>query len=120
MRSEITDPHATTTINPFDLASYLHAGSWRRGSAISEGRARMIEALPTGNPRRYPADIIRWRIIQDDSSDGTIPLEDGQLFITQVRSQLFAAATEYMRNARLGQSERGSYVVTVPCQQSWG
>ena len=27
MRSEITDPQATTTISPFDLASSLHAAS---------------------------------------------------------------------------------------------
>ena len=68
-------------------------------------------------------DIIRWRIIQEDSGDGAIPLEDGQLFITQllaaaqpmqwVANRKPAAATEYMRHVRLGQSERGSYVVTV-------
>ena len=167
----ITDPQVITASNPFDLASYLRAHGWRRGNAISEGRAhlwlhqieadnidvivpadrtvrdyraRMIEALQTleaieqrsqleiiADIQQASADIIRWRIIQDDSSDGTIPLEDGQLFITQVRSQLLAAAcaaaqpmqffanrkpaaaTEYMRQTRLGQSERGSYVVTV-------
>ena len=118
MKASITDPQVITSINPFDLASYLRAHGWRRGNAISEGRAhlwinheeadnidvivpadrtvrdyrvRMIEALQTleaieqrsqleilADIQQASADIIRWRIIQDDSGDGTIPLEDGQ------------------------------------------
>ncbi len=79
------------------------------------------------------ADVIRWRWIQDDVGDGTIPLELGQQLISQIRSQLLAAAcsavesrqffpsrkpqkaAEYLQKARLGQSERGSYVVSVHC-----
>ena len=81
--------------------------------------------------QQVSTDVIRWRWIQDSADDGTVPLEQGQQFISQIRSQLLAAAcsavhpqqffasrkppqaTEYLRQARLGQSERGSYVVTV-------
>ncbi len=77
------------------------------------------------------SDVIRWRWIQASSEDGTIPLEQGQQFFALVRNQLLAAAcsavqpqqffasrkptsaVEFLRQARLGQSERGSYVVTV-------
>lgn len=77
------------------------------------------------------SDVIRWRWIQASSEDGTIPLEQGHQFFALVRNQLLAAAcsaveplqffasrkpapaVEFLRQARLGQSERGSYVVTV-------
>jgi hypothetical protein len=77
------------------------------------------------------SDIIRWRWIEANSEDGTIPLEQGHQFFSQVRNQLLAAACsaihpsqffasrkpvaalDFLREARLGQSERGSYVVTV-------
>jgi hypothetical protein len=81
--------------------------------------------------QQISSDVIRWRWIEEGAEDGTISLEQGQHFIWQVRIQLLAAAcsavqprqffasrkaaqaTEYLRQARLGQSERGSYVVTV-------
>jgi hypothetical protein len=77
------------------------------------------------------SDVIRWRWIQANAEDGTIPLEQGQEFFSLVRNQILAAAcstveprqffasrkparaVEFLRQARLGQSERGSYVVTV-------
>jgi hypothetical protein len=77
------------------------------------------------------SDVIRWRWIQATAEDGTIPLEQGQEFVSLVRNQILAAAcsaveprqffasskparaVEFLRQARLGQSERGSYVITV-------
>lgn len=93
-----------------------------------EGRSQL--AILT-DIQQISSDVIRWRWIQDNAQDGTIPLEQGEQFIAQVRIQLLAAACstarpkqyfgaqkpavaqEYMKAARLGQSERGSYVVTV-------
>jgi hypothetical protein len=81
--------------------------------------------------QRSRADVLRWRWIEPGTEDGTIPLELGQALFTQVRNQMLAAACsvvrpsqyfpsrkpvealEYMRQVRLGQSERGSYVVSV-------
>ena len=111
---------------------------------IRDFRRRIAETLQTleaieqrsqleilADIQQASADIVRWRWIEDNSEDGTIPLESGQQFIAQVLSQLLAAAcsavyprqffasrkparaTEYLRQARLGQSDRGSYVVTV-------
>ena len=77
------------------------------------------------------SDVIRWRWIQASAEDGTIPLEQGQEFFAYVRNQILAAAcstveprqffasrkparaVQFLQQARLGQSERGSYVVTV-------
>jgi hypothetical protein len=77
------------------------------------------------------SDVIRWRWIQANAEDGTVPLEQGQEFFSLVRNQILAAACSaveprqffasrkparavaFLRQARLGQSERGSYVVTV-------
>jgi hypothetical protein len=75
------------------------------------------------------ADVVRIR--RPGAEDGTILLEDGMSLInsafdmvlaaacTTVAPRLYypgrkpAAATEYLHRIRLGQSERGSYVVTV-------
>ena len=77
------------------------------------------------------ADVVRWRWIEAGAADGTISLEQGQMFLAQVRTQLLAVAcstarpaqyfasrkptqaVDYMKQVRLGQSERGSYVVNV-------
>jgi hypothetical protein len=77
------------------------------------------------------SDVVRWRWIEASAGDGTIPLELGHALFGHVRNQVLAAACsaaeprqffasrkpapaiEYLRQARLGQSERGSYVVTV-------
>ncbi|GAB4198759.1 MAG: hypothetical protein OHK0022_18440 [Roseiflexaceae bacterium] len=77
------------------------------------------------------ADVVRIGAEHERMRDGTIPLEQGRLFIEHIHGLIYAAAcgavrarpvffsrrpaqaTEYMRQVRLGQSERGSYVVTV-------
>ena len=75
------------------------------------------------------SDVIRVR--RPDAGDGTLPLEDGAMFIRSAYEMVLAAAcsatvprayypgkkpakaTAYMDKARLGQTERGSYVLTV-------
>lgn len=75
------------------------------------------------------ADVVRIR--RSEAVDGTLPLEDGASLFTSAFEMVKAAActavdprfyyqgnkpsqvTEYLRKARLGQSERGSYVLTV-------
>jgi hypothetical protein len=75
------------------------------------------------------ADVVRIR--RPDATDGTIPLEDGVSLINAALDMVLAAAcatvtprgyypgkkptaaTDYLRKTRLGQSERGSYVMTV-------
>lgn len=105
---------------------------------------RMAEALRTleaaeARPQRAilddlvstPADVVRVRSHYADTTDGTIPLEEGVKLIERARDMLFAAAcaavepklyfptrrpgaaVEYMGRVRMGQTERGSYVVTL-------
>ncbi|HUU81883.1 MAG TPA: hypothetical protein VM243_00140 [Phycisphaerae bacterium] len=77
------------------------------------------------------ADVVRLRIPEAEGSDGTIPIEEGAQVIQKARDMMMAAAcaaidrrpyfptrkpnkaTEYLRKVRMGQTERGSYVVTI-------
>lgn len=87
----------------------------------------IIEDLTTPN-----ADIIRARLAPDANFDGTLPLDDGATVFQQVRELVLAAACaavarkpvfakrkpdqamRYLREqARIGQTGRGSYVITV-------
>ncbi|HHY67459.1 MAG TPA: hypothetical protein GX517_09740 [Alicyclobacillus sp.] len=76
-------------------------------------------------------DLIRLRLARADFQSGTLPLEAGVKLVQGVRDMLAAAAcaavspkayyqarrptvvTEYMQKVHLGQTEQGSYVVTV-------
>ncbi|HRF81106.1 MAG TPA: hypothetical protein PL070_13590 [Flavobacteriales bacterium] len=76
-------------------------------------------------------DIVRTRIGIDSQYDGTLPMEDGTNAFREVRNLFLAAACsaveprafytkrkfqramDYVRGARLGQTQRGSYVITV-------
>lgn len=76
-------------------------------------------------------DVIRIRIADPELSDGTIPIEEHALIAQKARDLILAgacAATEsravwhkrkpqqaidHVRRVRIGQTERGSYVVTV-------
>lgn len=76
-------------------------------------------------------DIIRVRLDRADINGGSVPLEAGVSLIESVRDMLAAAAcatvspkayfqarrpaaaTEYVNKVRLGQTEQGSYVVTI-------
>lgn len=77
------------------------------------------------------ADVIRVRALQPDVQDGTIPLDEGVQLVQRAQDMLLAAAcaavqpkayfptrkpsaaVSYMEHVRLGQTERGSFVVTL-------
>jgi hypothetical protein len=77
------------------------------------------------------ADVVRVRLRGKESADGSIPLEEGAQVVQRVRDAFMAAAcsaweprpyyerrrpnvaVDYIRKVRLGQTERGSFVVTV-------
>lgn len=81
--------------------------------------------------RRILSNVITVRIIHDDTSDGTIPINDGVLLIAKAKELLSAAAQsvytkrkqftgavpreakEYLDTLLLGQTEVGSYIVNV-------
>jgi hypothetical protein len=76
-------------------------------------------------------DAVRIRVRPPGERDGSIPIDDGVVLVQQARGLLVAAARsavepraqhshrppnvvrEYLNRVRLGQSERGSYVVTL-------
>jgi hypothetical protein len=88
--------------------------------------------------RRLFVDVIAVRVIHADTSDGTIPINDGVLLIAKAKELLSAAAQSlytkrkqfvgktrpetkaYLDSLLLGQTEIGSYVVNViaPVQQN--
>jgi hypothetical protein len=77
------------------------------------------------------ADLIRVRLVDNDARDGGLPLERAAEVIRRSYDMLLAAAcstvepryyfpsrkpqpaTDYMRRVRMGQTERGSFVVTI-------
>jgi hypothetical protein len=77
------------------------------------------------------ADVVRIRIADPELVDGTLPIEEHAQIAQKARDIMLAAAcaatehrpvwhsrkpaqaTEHVRRIRIGQSERGSYVVTV-------
>ena len=77
------------------------------------------------------ADLVRIRALAEDAADGTLPLEAGVGLVEGARDLLAAAAcaavsprpywarrrpaqaVEYLNHLRLGQTERGSFVVTL-------
>lgn len=77
------------------------------------------------------ADVVRARLAPDGSLDGTLPLDSGAGVFQQMRDLMLAAACaawaprsvfakrksekamQFIRDARIGQTRRGSYVVTV-------
>jgi hypothetical protein len=81
--------------------------------------------------RRLFASVIAIRVIAEDTSDGTIPINDGVLLIAKAKDLLSAAARslyakrkqftrgapkeakEYLETLLLGQTAVGSYVVNV-------
>lgn len=76
-------------------------------------------------------DVVRVRAQSRRSEDSSLPIEDGVALVEQSRNLMLAAAcsaveprqqyparkptraVEYLRNIRLGQTERGSYVLTL-------
>lgn len=77
------------------------------------------------------ADVVRIRFVDSETGDGSIPLEEGAVIVQKARDMIAAAtcaaisprayfharkpnqASEYLRRVRLGQTEQGSYVLTI-------
>ncbi len=88
------------------------------------------------------ADVLRVRLIDSETADGSMPIEDYTRAAQKIRDMMMAAACsvierrpvwhkrkpdkalDYLRNVRIGQTERGSYVLTVisrvPPLLRWG
>ncbi len=84
-----------------------------------------------GDLQTASADVIRLRVSDDDAADGTVPIEEGVTLVSKARdlmlasacaavmpraryhSRRFDRANQYVDGLRLGQTERGSYVITV-------
>jgi hypothetical protein len=89
------------------------------------------EAVVATNLRYASADLVRIRLASPRVGPGELPIDDGARLFEGAREMMYAAAcaavqpranygpkrprqaTEYMNRVRLGQTERGSYVVTV-------
>ena len=77
------------------------------------------------------ADVVRVRLADAELADGTVPIEDGAQFFHKAKDMMLAAACaadsprayypskkpnramDYMRKVRLGQTEQGSFVLTI-------
>jgi hypothetical protein len=77
------------------------------------------------------ADVIRIRFTDGELADGSVPLEDGSQYFQKAKDLMLAAACaavaprayypsrkpaeaiDYLRNVRLGQTELGSFVLTI-------
>jgi len=112
-----------------DLRDFaLRMGDLLRTLAKAEDRSQLSvlsDLLVTG------ADVLRVRIRDEDLTDGSMAIEDHTRIAQKVRDMMMAAAcsaieprpvwhkrkpdraVEYLRSVRVGQTERGSYVLTV-------
>lgn len=77
------------------------------------------------------ADVIRIRLVDPELSDGSVPLDEGAEFFHRARDLMLSAACaavrpksyypsrkpdqalDYLRKVRLGQTEQGSFVMTI-------
>ena len=112
-----------------DTADYaLRMGDLLRTLSVVEDRsqAELLTDLLTTN-----ADVVRLRLVDDDLSDGSMPIEDYTRTTQKARDLLMAAACSaiqpravwpnrkpdeamgYLRGVRMGQTERGSYVLKI-------
>ncbi|MBX5468876.1 MAG: hypothetical protein IRZ21_03155 [Thermoleophilaceae bacterium] len=91
---------------------------------------RDLEVVTT-NLRYATADLVRVRLVSPRVGAGELPIEDGRKLFEGTRDMMWAAACaavqpranygprapapvkDYLDGVRLGQTERGSYVVTV-------
>jgi hypothetical protein len=80
-----------------------------------------------------PADVLRIRLVNEDTKEGTISFEDGFKLLENARDALYAtacdviqpetyhrrlsfkAADQFIEKCRLGQTERGSFVASIIC-----
>jgi hypothetical protein len=128
-----TDPAG----NPFEVLLPLD----RRLADFAYRMSDILKALEVAEQRTQieilrdieatSADLVRIPATYPEAGDGTMPLEDEIAFSQHVRDLVLAAACstveprpayqsrkptqamDYLRNVRVGQTERGSYVLTI-------
>lgn len=95
---------------------------------VSEGRSQIEILVDVMNSR---TDVVRVRATGADTEDGTIALDDGVRLVKAAREMMLSAASSaadpkplytsrrsekvsaFVQHSRMGQSERGSYVITI-------
>ena len=112
-----------------DLADYtLRMGEFLRTLALAEDRSE-LEVLR--DVMTTTADLVRVRAPSYLGEDGTLPLDQAVSFVERSRDMMLSAACaalqkraffatrkpqqamDYLREVRMGQTERGSYVLTI-------
>ena len=112
-----------------EMADYaLRMAEVLRTLAESEGRSQ-IEVL--SDVQTTTADLIRVRTLSREAEDGTLPLDQAAMFVERSRDMMLAAACaaldkrpfyakrkaqqamDYLGHVRMGQTERGSFVLTI-------
>lgn len=112
-----------------ELADYaLRMGEMLQTLSVAEQRSQ-LEILT--DVSLASADVVRLRVTGAETADGSIAIDDGVTLVDSARAVLLAAAcsaheprrsfptrkprqaVEYLEKARLGQTERGSYTVTM-------
>ena len=119
---------AVVPLNQSHMDFALRMGELLQTVAIAEGRS---QADVYSDLLTTYADVIRIRIDDPELSDGTLPIETHAQVAQKVRDLLLAAAcsalqrrtvwhkrkpaqaVDQVRRLRVGQTERGSYVITV-------
>jgi hypothetical protein len=110
-----------------DFAQRISEALQTLEAAENRSQLEILDDLSTAN-----ADVVRIRTHpRDGDSSGSIALEDGVLVFERVRDMVLAAASatvnrralfarrkpakavSYMQKVRMGQTERGSYVITL-------
>lgn len=112
-----------------DLADYaLRMGELLRTLAVAESRSELevLRDLVTTT-----ADLVRVRAPSHSAENGTLPLDQAVSFVERSRDMMLSAACaalekrafyakrkpqqamDYLRQVRMGQTEQGSYVLTI-------
>jgi hypothetical protein len=111
------------------LADYAtRIGELLRTLEAAEGRSQLAIYADL---QLSSSDVVRLRVIDDDLSDGTVPINDGVALVDRARDMVLAAAcaavrprpryhsrhpdqaNQFLDGVRLGQTEHGSFVLTV-------
>jgi len=119
---------ATVPLNQQFRDFAARASELLRVLELFEGRSQLQifrDLLVTG------ADVIRVRLPDVEFADASVPLDEGATFVQKTREMVLAAAcaallprpyypsrkpaqaVDYIRRARLGQTEPGSFVLTI-------
>lgn len=142
LQDEVPDRYSVLTKSSDDGDDFEVMVPMSSGLRDLERRVReMLQTLHAEEERPYlqiledlslpNMDIVRTRLGINGQLDGTLPMEDGTNAFREVRNLFLAAACsavnpkpvytkrkfqqamDYVRGARLGQTQHGSYVITV-------